>query len=191
MHSFWLWLFVIKLYSDINIFKIIYPGFFTFFSNFNFQVNGGAKEQKMAWNDNYVCHTPYLHKHTSYDHVFCYTSLKWWHLQMFFFVFSILCFSGLLEGGVTGQKMAQNDKKFCLTLYFRNCTWYDCVFSYTCVKWWYLKQFFKFFQKSDFSSFSKFINEWQKETLRCASPSHVYDFLLTNNFGKLTVPGLL
>ena len=43
----------------------------------------------------------------------------------------------MLEGGrgrgeVTGQKMAQNEKKFCLTLYLGNCTSYDCVFWNTC-----------------------------------------------------------
>ena len=37
----------------------------------------------MAWN--YVREsTPYLSKHTSFDRVFCCTSLKWWHLQMLF-----------------------------------------------------------------------------------------------------------
>ena len=75
--------------------------------------------------------------------------------------------------------MAQNDKKFCLTLYLRNCTSYDCGFCYTCVKWWYPQQFFSFFQKSDFSSFSKFINKCQKEILSCVSPSsHVCDFFV-------------
>ena len=66
-----------------------------------------------------------------------------------------------------------------------NCTSYDCVFWYTVVKWWYLQQFFSFFQKSNFSGFSKFINDWQKEILRCA-PSfftcvcvygHLVDFM--------------
>ena len=41
-------------------------------------------------------------------------------------------------------------KKF-PTSYFRNCTSYNCGFWYTCVKWWYLQQFFvNFFQNSDF-----------------------------------------
>ena len=75
--------------------------------------------------------------------------------------------------------MAKNDKKFCLTLYLRNCTSYDCGFWYTCVKWWYLQQIFSFFQKPDFSGFSKFINKCQKEILRCAPPSsHVCDFFV-------------
>ena len=133
----------------------------------------------MAWNDN-----DNLSKHTSHDRVFCYTSLKWWHLQGFFFIFSKFRFFGLLcpeagrgRGEVTGQKMVQNDIKFCLTLYLSNCTSYECVFWYTCVKWWYLQQSFLFFQKSDFSGFSKFISEWQKEIMRCAqTSSHLCNF---------------
>ena len=84
----------------------------------------------------------------------------------------------LLGGrGLKGQKMVQNDEKFCLTSYLRNCTSYDCDFWYTFVKWWYLQQSFSFFQKSDFSAFSKFINKCQKEILRCVPPSsHMCDF---------------
>ena len=81
--------------------------------------------------------------------------------------------------GLKQQKMAQNGKKFCLTLYLRNFTSYDCSFWYTCVKWWYLQQFFSFFQKFGFSGFSKLINKCQKENLRCAPPSsHVCDFFV-------------
>ena len=50
-----------------------------------------------------------------------------------FFIFSKFWFSGLLgERGVTGQKMAQNDKKFCLTPYLRNCTSYECFLLHMC-----------------------------------------------------------
>ena len=55
--------------------------------------------------NNYVCRTPYLSRHTSFDCVFCCWNLKWWHLQML----SSFLFSGLLGVG-KGQKMAQNDK---------------------------------------------------------------------------------
>ena len=41
----------------------------------------------------------------------------------------------------------------------------------TCVKWWYLQQIFHFFKSLIFQGFSKFINKWQKEILRCAPPS--------------------
>ena len=42
----------------------------------------------------YICHTPYLTKHTSFDCVFCCTSLKWWHLQMLFSFFQNFSFLG-------------------------------------------------------------------------------------------------
>ena len=48
----------------------------------------------------------------------------------------------------------------------------------TRVKWWYLQQYFSFFQNSDFPGFSKFINKCQEEILTCAPPSsHVCDFI--------------
>ena len=73
--------------------------FFTFFRNFNFQVQYWGKRAKhgLKW-QKIVCCTPYLSKHTSYDCVYCWTSLKWWHLQMHLHI----------------SKMT---KKFCLTLY--------------------------------------------------------------------------
>ena len=112
-------------------------------------------------------------------------------ISRFFFIFLKLWFSGLLRGGgrgVIGQKMTQNDKKFCLALYLRNCASYDCGFWYTFVKWWYLQQFFSFFQKFDFLGFSKFLNQWQKEILRCVPPSlHVWHpFCLEFAFTKGT-----
>ena len=56
---------------------------------------------------------------------------------------------------IKGQKMTKKKKKLCLTRYLRNCTSYDCGFWYTCVKWWYLQQFF--------SSYSNF---WLLRVLR-------------------------
>ena len=101
---------------------------------------------------NYVCSTPYIMKHTSYDHEFWYTCVKWWLLYFQDFDIS---FSGLLGGGeVKGQKMAQNDNitknSVCLTLYLRSCTSYDCGFWYTYFEWLYLQQYFHFFQNSVF-----------------------------------------
>ena len=51
--------------------------------------------------------------------------------------------------------MTQDDKKFvCCIWYLKNCLSYDfmvpyiiCYWWYTCVKWWYSKGFFHFFQK--------------------------------------------
>ena len=73
---------------------------------------------------NYVCCTPYLSKHRSFYHVFCYTRLRWWHLQMLFSFFQKCWFFGW---GIKGQKMTQNNKTN-LSLYLRNCTLYDCGF---------------------------------------------------------------
>ena len=81
-----------------------------------------------------------------------------------FFIFSKFWFSRLSVLGVKRQKMVENDKKFCLTLYLRNCTSCDCGFCYTCVKW-YLQQFFfhffkilifRVFQSSSINAKSKF-----------------------------------
>ena len=57
---------------------------------------------------NYVCSTPYLGKHTSYLRIF-------WCSRCFFHFFKIVIF-GVFRG-VKRQKMVENDKKFCLTLY--------------------------------------------------------------------------
>ena len=124
--------------------------------------------------------TPYLSKHTSYDCVFLLHKFKMMTSPDAFFIFSKFWFSGLLGRGENkGKKWPKMTKKNCLTPYLRNCTSYDCGFWYTCVKWWYLQQFFSFFQKSDFSGFSKFINKCQKEILRCAPPSsYVCDFFV-------------
>ena len=50
----------------------------------------------------------------------------------FFYFFQILIFWVVKR--VKGQKMTQHDKKFCLTLYLRNCTSYDCGFCLLHVK---------------------------------------------------------
>ena len=85
--------------------------FYIFFQVLIFGVISRAKEHKMAWNDkNYLCCNLYLSKHTSYDCAFCCTSLKWWHLQMFFHFFQILFFQ-VVRGG-EGVKRAKNGPKW-------------------------------------------------------------------------------
>ena len=106
----WSWL-MVHMYK-----RIISPGVFLyFFQILIFRINSGAKQQKMAWN--YVREsTPYLSKHTSFDRVFCCTSLKWWHLQMLFSFFQnfgfLSCYNEMGWGGgrVEGQRIVQNDK---------------------------------------------------------------------------------
>ena len=70
--------------------------------------------------------------------------------------------------------MAQNDKKICLTPYPRNCTSYDGGFWCAYLKCWYLQQIFSFFEKSNFSGFSKFINKCQKGILKSSPLSCVW-----------------
>ena len=116
---------------------------FTFFPNFDFQVVSEVKGQKMAQNDKkYVCCTPYCMKHTSYDCDFWYTCVKWWQIFFNFFKIFILW----LVRGVKGKEMAQNGKKISVTPYLRSRTSYNSGFWYTCVKWWYLQQFFSIFR---------------------------------------------
>ena len=47
-----------------------------------------VKMQRIVQNDKkFVCRTPYLRNHTSYDCHLCYTSVKWWYLRVVFFSF--------------------------------------------------------------------------------------------------------
>ena len=88
--------------------------FLHYFQIFIFGVNSGVNKTKncLKWQKNYVGHTPYLSKHTSLDHIFCCTSLKWWHCQMLFWFFSKFWFSGLLgRKRVKGKKWPKMTKK--------------------------------------------------------------------------------
>ena len=55
-----------------------------------------------------ICCAPYLRKHTSCDHNFWYTCVKWWNIQVFFHFYKILIFRVI--SGVKGNKIAQNEK---------------------------------------------------------------------------------
>ena len=108
----------------------------------------GRKSKKWPeMTKNYVCASnPYLSKHTSYDPVFLLHKFKMMTSPNAFFISSKFCFSGLLGWReLKREKMAQNDKKLCLTSYLRNCTTCDYGFWYTFVKWWYLQQIFSYF----------------------------------------------
>ena len=147
-----------------------------------FQSSGSAVGQKsQKWPEmikNYVCaSTPYLSKHTSYDHVFCCTSLKCWHLQMHFLFFENFVFQVVRGRGLKGQKMAQNNKKICLTSYLRNCTSYYCGFWYTYVKWYV--NFFTF-SKVWFFGFFKIHQQMPKENSEVCPTflTYVWFFLL-------------
>ena len=95
------------------------------------------------------------------------------HFFPFFFKF---WFFGLLVGWKVKKWSKMTKNCVCCSPYLRKHTSYDCDFSCTfvrnhkswsqepdiiwssfvvhkCVKWWYLQQFFSFFQSSDFSGF--------------------------------------
>ena len=63
--------------------------------------------------NNCICYTPYLRNCIAYDHDFWYTCVKLLYLQAFFQFFKIFIF--WVVEGVKGQKIVQNDKKFCLS----------------------------------------------------------------------------
>ena len=69
----------------------------------------------MAQNDkNSVCHASHLRKHTSYDCLLWYTCVKWLYISRIFFFYFLKMLIFWVAIGVKGQKMSQNEKKFCL-----------------------------------------------------------------------------
>ena len=98
--------------------------------------------------------TPYLRNHTSSNHNFWCTFVKWWYLQVFFsfFFIEILILKfwllrGGRGGGLKGKKLhkMKNDNYICHATYLRNNIVYHHGFWYTCVKWWYVQVFFLYF----------------------------------------------
>ena len=87
-----------------------------------------------------VCGTLYFRNHISYD-------LHLWYTYMYKRIISRGRKNGPKWQKIKGQKMAQNDKKFCLSVapHLRNHTSHDADFWYTCVKWC-LQQIFSFFK---------------------------------------------
>ena len=89
---------------------IIYPGvFFFILSKFWFcgflGREGGQKGKKSSTKNSVRC-TLYPRNHTSFDCHLWYISVSWWYLQAFFFQ--------NFDFSVKGQKMVQNEKRFCL-----------------------------------------------------------------------------
>ena len=90
--------------------------YFYFFLNLVFQAVTGVKRQKIVQNEKrklYPSRSTSQEQYVAYDHDFWCICVKWWYLQLFFRFFNILIFQ--VVSGVKGQKMAQNDKKFCLS----------------------------------------------------------------------------
>ena len=76
-----IWLSFMVHISKMMISPVVF--FFIFSKLLIFWVIRQVKGQKMAQNDRKLClsHTQYLRKHTSYDHGFWYTNVKWWHFH--------------------------------------------------------------------------------------------------------------
>ena len=100
----------------ISLGFIIYL-FIYFFDIFISEAVRGAKGQKMAQDDKKICCSWYLRNNLSYDCHLWYTCVKWWYLPgLFFHFFKTLILWVVKEGGgVKGQKMVQNENKFCLS----------------------------------------------------------------------------
>ena len=102
---------------------------------------------------------------------FCCTSLKWWHLQMFFSFFLNFGFVGCQEGGV---KKAKNGPKWQKVLsHFVSQELY--------LIWlWFLVHMCKIMiHPPSFFIFSKLISKCQKQILSCVPPSScVCDFFV-------------
>ena len=114
--------------------------------------------------------------------------------RYFFHFFKIVVFWVVRRVGVKRQKIAQNDKKIpsnsvSQKLYF---IWlwllvHMCKMVMSAAIFFFFF-FFSFFQNSDFSGFSKFINKCQKEILRCALPSsHVCELFNNVKYVKLWI----
>ena len=83
--------------------------FFHFFKILIFQVVSWVKEQQNGpkW-QKFLCLTPYLRNHTSYDCGFC-LCVKWCYISpIIFFIFSKFWILGFYGGGVKGKEIAHN-----------------------------------------------------------------------------------
>ena len=113
-HDFW--------YTCVNwgYFQVL----FSFFKNFNFLGFQGSKRAKTVQNDKkfypscFISHQQFIIWLSFMVHL-CKMIIS---PGVFFFIFSKIWFFGLLVG-VKGQKMVQNDKKFCHARYLRNHTY--------------------------------------------------------------------
>ena len=88
--------------------------FFVFWKFWFFKLLGRSKGKKWPkMTKNSVWHALYFRNYTSYDLHLWYTYVKGYYLQVFVIFFQILIFR--VVSGVKGQKLAQNDKNFCLS----------------------------------------------------------------------------
>ena len=119
---------------------------------------------------------PYIKNSVAYDHDFWYTFVKW-YLQVSSF-FGHFQFLGYCRG--KRAKKTQNDNKFCLTLYLRNCILgtvsHMVRVLHLCKMMIYPAIFFHYFKILIFQVFQ--VNANRKFWGVCAPPSsHVCNFL--------------
>ena len=117
-------------------------------------------------NNNYICNVLYLRNSIVYGHDFWYSWVKWWNLLEMFFIF-FLIFIFWADRRIKGGRRAKNNPKWQKFLshsvyqgflpkmknnnyiphvpYLRNSIAYNQDFWYSCVKWWYLQDFFFFY----------------------------------------------
>ena len=100
----------------VHMCKMICPGIFFSFKILIFQVVNGLKVQKMAQHFENVCRTLYFRNHISYDLYLWYTCMYKRIISAGIFILSFNFDNQDHQVGVVkGQKMAQNDKEFCLS----------------------------------------------------------------------------
>ena len=108
-----------------------------FFSILKLCFSGGWKIKKWPkMTKSSICGTLYFRNHISNDLHLLYTYMY----ERLILIFRII-------SGVKGQKMARNDKKFCLYHSVPQEPYIIWLwFGYTCVKWWYIQQIFSYFK---------------------------------------------
>ena len=94
---------------------------------------------------------------------------KWKMMTDTFFRFFKILIVQVVRG-VKVQKMAQNDKKLCLTLNVRNCTYMIVVFGTMCKMMISLAIFFFFFSKF------WFLFLWERVEVKGQKMTHNYQF---------------
>ena len=100
----------------VHMCKMICPGIFFSFKILIFQVVNGLKVQKMAQHFENVCCTLYFRNDISYDlYLWCTCMYKRIISPGIFIIFLNFDNQDHQVGVLKGQKMAQNDKEFCLS----------------------------------------------------------------------------
>ena len=157
---------------------MIYPGFFYIFSKFWF-LRSILGQNSKKWPEMTIMSVTF-HIWESIHRIIVFFLLHKFKMMTspdVCFIFSKFWFPGLL--GVGGNRVGNGPKWQKILSHSVSQELYLiwlCFLVHMC-KMMISSEFFSVFQKSDLSGFSKFINEWENEILRCAPPSSfVCDF---------------